>query len=428
MKPFLFARDQEHSISKLLDQKLYNDACDALSKFVGMLCMDDTFKGKQIYLPILDELVQRVGMEILEPLAAERSHKNLRHPVIVATEMYGDGGHSRIIEELVKLVGGVVILTNYFGGFDEGRKSIPPPIANLPVLTLPADTPTNNIIRLNNICNQVGSQVYVLTHQHDVVANAALSHGLSIPVFFIHASDHRVSLGPTIQNFIHVDIAPHMHEICTRFLGNKIEYWPQGVEDLGTKIFTYPLNGICTASSGSWTKFSWEGPCAYPKLVRMLLSSPGSSHFHIGELPDFSLNQIQNELQDYCIPLEKFHYIKRVKSLWQSLLDLPVNLFVGSAPMHGLRTAIEVQGAGIPIIPFLQNPDSLLYEKSFYSEQAIFWDAPEKLSAITQDVFNQHSFMAAASRRHFEETFHPKLMKEAMDHSISLHRERIDPL
>ncbi len=420
IKPFLIAEYKERLISNLLDQKRFNEACDDLSGFVNSLCFSDEFKGKQIYLPNLDDLVERIGIETLQPITTKKLLKNLRYPVIVATEMYVDGGHSRIIEELIRLRGGIVVLTNYFGGFDKTKAD--PPKANLPVLTLPVDSPTNNIIRLNNICNAVGSEVYVLTHHHDVVATAAVSCAMSIPVYFIHHSDHKVSLGPTIKNFIHVDIAPHVHEICSKFLKPKIEYWPQGVDDLGLKIFTYPLNEVCSASSGSWHKFSWEGEYAYPKIIRILLSRPGSSHFHIGILSDSLLKKIKEELKTNAIPLERFHYIGHVQSLWQALLDLPVNVFVGSCPMHGLRTAIEVQGSGVPIIPFLQSEDTLLYDKSFYNNQTVFWSSPEKLDSITQEVLNKHHFMAAASRRHYEETFHPNLMKEAIDQSILYYR------
>ena len=427
ISPFLSAKGFESHVSKLLDQKHYNSACDFLSKLVGSLSKDERFKGKQIFLPELDKLVQRISVEILEPLK-KNTKKSYGCPVIIATEMYREGGHSRIIEEIVRSRGGVVVITNYFGGIRNQASPPAQPIGDLPLLVLPADSPVNNIIRLNKICNEIASEVYLIAHHHDVVAYSALSHLTNLPVFFIHASDHRVSLGATFKNFIHVDIAPHMYDFCKKFLKEKIEYWPQGVEDHGAKFFSYPLSEICTASSGTYHKFSWEGALAYPVVVRDRLKFLDGSHFHIGQLSDSGLDMIKKELQENAISLDRFKYIGTVKSLWQTLLDSPINIFLGSAPMHGLRTAIEVQGAGIPIIPFLQPQDSLLHENNFYDEQTVFWDAPEKLGSIISDVMSKHQSLSISARNHYINTYHPDLMQKAINESIANYRENINSL
>lgn len=427
ISPFLTAKAFESHISELIDQKNYNSACDFLSKLVGSLSMDERFKGKQIFLPELDKLVQRISFEILEPLG-KKTKKNSGCPVIIATEMYREGGHSRIIEEIIRSRGGVVVITNYLGGLRDKESAPAPPIGNLPLLVLPADTPLNNIVRLNEICNEIASEVYLLAHHHDVVAYSALSNLTDSPVFFIHASDHRVSLGATFKNFIHVDIAPHMHDFCKKFLKGKIDYWPQGVEDLGAKFFSYPLSEICTASSGTYIKFSWKGPLAYPVVLRNRLKLLGGSHFHIGQLSDSALDMIKRELQENAISLDRFKYIGTVKSLWQTLLDSPINIFLGSAPMHGLRTAIEVQGAGIPIIPFLQPQDSLLHENNFYGEQTVFWDSAEKLGSIISGVISRHQSLSISARNHYIKTFHPDLMQKAINESIANYRENINSL
>jgi hypothetical protein len=423
--PFIFSPDFENFISALLDKRSYSAACDHLSGLVQKIAADSQFIGNRIYLPGMDRLLYRLGKELLQDRLTESDGRGKGIPVIVATELYIEGGHTRIIEELVAIHGdALIILTNYFGGSNRPSNVLPPAICDLPIMVLPEDTAANNIVRLNRLCKQVASHIYLLPHHHDVVANAALSHSMRVPVFFIHHSDHKASLGATMESFVHVDLVPHMHALCTKFLNRKVEYWPQGVKDRGAKHFAYPLSDVSSSSSGTSVKFAWEGPLAYPKLVRHLLASGIAHHFHIGELPTCAREQIEKELFEHSIPIERFQCLGRVRSVWQCLLELPVHLFIGSAPIHGLRTAIEVQGAGVPIIPFLQNPDNLLHEDTFYNDATEYWQSPEDIGSIVQRVLDKHHVASRSARLHYEAHFSPELMRQEIERAVSKYGTR----
>jgi hypothetical protein len=251
-----------------------------------------------------------------------------------------------------------------------------------------------------------------------VVINAALSGVRHIPLFFMHHSDHRCSLGCTVENFIHVDLADHVHSICQHFLGSRSQLWPQGVSDHGRKIFKYPLKEIISATSGASFKFTFEGPLSLPKIVCTSLSSGAQVHYHIGPLKPTQLDQIINKLTRYRINPSRFRYVESVSSVWDFLLKSDVNLFIGSGPMHGLRTAIEVQGCGIPLVPFSQSGRTLLQERQHYAPDTVFWQLPTDLGKIFEEVHKTHQKRSNQVRLHFEQNFSMHLMRNAIETSI----------
>lgn len=419
--PFVQLPEVERKVSEELSEGRYEAAASLISTWAQIIALNQNFVGKYIYLPTMDNLVKCMSEMILSGRRA-RSRKSGKVPVIVATAIYPDGGHTRIIEDFVRInPDSLLILTNYSGPLGEGEFSFSPKaIGVLPILSLPNDSAVNNIIRLNDICSNIASEVYLLNHHHDVVANAALCSNFDAPVFFIHHSDHRVCLGAANDAFVHVDMVPHMFEMCGKFLQGSVEFWPQGVNDLGEKSYQYPLESICTASSGGSVKYSWDGSLSYPLIIRKLLNSGVENHYHIGHLSDDRLHQIRSDLIADSIDLGRFKYIERVDSLWKALLDLPIHFFVGSAPVHGLRTSIEVQGAGVPILPFFQKDADLLCEKELYGDQALFWSIPNDIpEMIWQSVLN-HSFISFKTREHYLKNYSMDLMKNRIQESLLL--------
>ena len=402
----------------LINKGHYEFALTLISKKVIDFLNHKNFLGKKIYLPLLDTLIVKIHEKLFSEGSAllDNSKKSdvIKVPIILATELYSEGGHSRIVEEFFGVhPDAIIILTNSFEG--SGRVARPSKgIKNLPILVLPEDDILSNIARLNSICRKMASKIYHLGHHHDVTLNVALVN-LSIPVYFIHHSDHKPSLGNTIPSFTHVDMASHVHVQCTKLLPKEPFYWPQGVSDLGKKTFQYPIQGLISASSGNHTKFDWVGDIAYPKLVRTILANNISHHYHIGAITEEQCNAIKSELAASGIASDRFVLINSVQSLWASLIELPINCFIGSAPVHGLRTAIEVQGAGIPILPYRQDPLALfMNEAAHYNQKAMYWSTLPDLCEQIKILHSNHRLASVCSRQFYENNFSLKAMKEAM--------------
>ena len=413
----------KNSVELLMKQGDLGAAILKISQSVLEFSASVDFLGKYIYLPKIDALVEKLSESILNPIDTQIGSTEidgdklfLRRPIILATELYFEGGHSRIVEELISLFpSAIVILTNFFEGSGRPSGVMPKGLKDLPILVLPNDTAINNVVRLHRLCKTLGSRIYHLGHHHDVVLNAAISSNLDIPVYFIHHSDHKPSLGNTIKSFVHVDIVRHIHSLCSSNLDQTPIYWPQGVKDFGPKEFHYPIRDIVTASSGSHTKFSWCGDESYPIIIRKLLQNDVDMHFHVGSLEPFQQELIIAQLSEYEIDLDRMRFIGPVESLWKALLEYPVNCYIGSTLIHGLRTAIEIQGAGIPIFPYLQSVElPFMQESEHYNSEALFWSSADELCKQIQRIMLTHESASSSARKFYEANFTIADMKRAM--------------
>lgn len=408
----------DQKIKELISQGLIEDAYNLISHNVVKIAYNDRFVGKYIYTPTLDNIINEISNIVCLDDATTAESSSPKFPVILATELYKYGGHSQIVKDFKKIFpDSLVICTGFFGGIVKRQTGIVHGLDSFPMLALPISDHVLNTKRLFSILKQCASEVFMLTHHHDVVGNVACA-SLNRPVYFIHHSDHRLSLGSSNSRFRHIDIVVNMHEFCKEHSKATCIYWPQAIEDYGVKNFSYPIRDFSTATSGAANKFLWEGELAFPNVVAYILNKLSGYHYHIGALSDQQIGSIFAALENYGISRERFVYINNVSSLWKSLKELPVSLFVGSFPMHGLRTSIEVQGAGIPILPFKQPIGTVLDDTCMYPSEIGCWNSIHELSALIDKVTSQHQLFSSAARKHYEINF----SKESLIAAISMSR------
>lgn len=425
--PFLKNEQFEQRVLTLLADGNVEAACQMIAVAAERAASSGAFLGQKIYFPSLDNMVEQISRALVDNSVDRSSAGGRRIPVIIATELYVAGGHSRIVEDLVSMLpGAIVIITNFFPQRTSNPVLAPHAIGRMPVLSLPADTACGNIVRLHDLCANLASHVYLLTHHHDVVALAATAGGLACPVYFIHHSDHRPALGNTIKGVMHVDLVPHMQRFCTQHLDRPVQYWPMGIHDRGAKQFIYPLAFPATASAATWFKFAWQGEISYPAIVVDLLRSGVVRHYHFGELPPEKLKAIHNALTTNKIATDRFVYVGTVKSLWEELLKLPISVFVGSSPLHGLRTAMEVQGAGIPFCPYRQKAQTLMDESGNFDPATPTWENRAELLSCVALAFKHHKAAARRARSQYEEFFTLARMKAAIDHSHRSYQSEVE--
>ncbi len=418
MQPFLFAPDYEARILQLFNDGRLDDAGESIAELALVAALDSRLVGQQIYMPGLDALCVRLGESLRAQDTVQQKQRpdSDRIPLIVVSELYETGGHSRVVEDLKRLYDDAeVVMTGYFPAVSQRKHRLCQGLSTVDALQIPADTLSSSVRRLGRIVRSRASMVFHVAHHHDVVANAALAGADGVPVFFIHHSDHRPCLGATIPQFVHVDIAVHVWEICKQYLGERCVHWPQGVFDYGQKAFSYPLAGLFTATSGASTKFAFEGPVSLAAIIRAAFSGGAQEHFHIGDLNEAQLQAINQELLSAGVAPERLRHVPRVASLWQFLKSSPVNVFIGSAPMHGLRTAIEVQGAGIPILPYRHGNEALTQDHSHYAANALGWTSSIELRDALHAAMGGHQALATAARRKFLNSFSMERLREAIE-------------
>lgn len=84
-------------------------------------------------------------------------------------------------------------------------------------------------------------------------------------------------------------------------------------------------------------------------MIPELLSKTGGRHVHVGRLTPWALHRIRRNLKKLGVDQTRFEYVPWVPSVWDTLVEKGVDLYVASFPYGGGLTLIEAMGAGVPI-------------------------------------------------------------------------------
>jgi hypothetical protein len=391
----------------------------------------------------LDTWCQRIGAAVLEqlPLAEAGQETERSDCVILATELYRAGGHTAVIEDLVR--------TNRFGSnivvilTDVSHSADPSIITErFGSLVTGEIAPAGSLLdklrwtfaRLSALRPR---RLVLFNHHHDTVAIAAAQAVLADETVFYHHADHQLCLGVTLNHTLHVD--PHaigFHN-CRSTLGlTHNVFWPLVVDDLGVQKFTVDQRApLRTCSSGSAIKFELDYKYQYVELISQLLARTGGTHCHIGPLSEGALLKLHVGLDALGVPRDRFVHIPWVSSVWRALQVQQIDLYLASFPLGGGRVAIEVMGAGVPIVGHDCYVSSFFGGQDMFYPEAFLWETPEQLldhlAGIDRRQLEQES---RAARQHYERYHTPAMLAHAIGAGAaalpppSLRPQRGDPM
>ncbi|AMV43457.1 glycosyltransferase family 4 protein [Paraburkholderia caribensis] len=390
-------------------------ALERIQGFVRAVMFDRRSVAKVFADAVLDSLCQRMGAAVAPSLALpERAQIEDRVDcVILATELYRAGGHSAVIGDLVR--------TGRFGPrtvlmLTDTLNSADPTIADerygdlVEVEMAPAGVLLEKLHwTLSRLLVLRPRRLILFNHHYDSVAIAAAQPGIADEIVFYHHGDHQLCLGATLTHTLHVDPHPMGFYHCRGELGLTANvYWPLDVDDLGTRARTNRDSALRTCSSGSSNKFELDYKYRYADIVPQLIARTGGTHVHIGPLSESALQRIYGGLVDLAVPQGRFIHIPWVSSVWRTLQQQQIDLYLTSFPLGGGRVAIEAMGAGIPIVghdsflsPFYGGQD-MLYPEAF------LWKTPSQLLSHLEDIdFRQLERESRLARTHYER-YHTK--------------------
>jgi hypothetical protein len=334
-------------------------------------------------------------------------------PLIIATELYDLGGHSRVLEEVShELKQPVLVLTDLFRTYHRDPKlldTLRQRFAHTQLIVLP-DAPLWDKCRmLRELVLRLAprSTLFFGHHQDPIPFVGTLAAPGANRVFF-HHGDHNPGLGNTIPGLRHVDFTTSLHETCTRHLESAPQRLPLFVADQGRKTFA-PVLGrtFSVVTSGHPAKFVRSGPWALQGIVATALAAIDGSFFHIGPLADDWAGEIRAHLAANGVAPERFVTLGLVPSVWQALKTLDAAVYIGSAPVSGGRAGVEAQGCGYPVLCFKGfESGSLLADYSSYADPGgLGWADLGELTERLATVGARHAGFSTAARRFYEAEF-----------------------
>lgn len=400
--------DLIETVESHITNTAWNAALVTIREFVEAIVRNPFCNGIILTIPELDTLCQQIGNAIPHATTQQANDNTV---IYVASQLYTAGGHTAVIEDFIRAQPDKthhILITNVYNSFF--KKKIIDRFAKLPVTLHWADKWTmygkfnwlrNKWISLNP------AKVFLFNHHQDSAIIAAATPNMPGDIHYYHHIDFQLGLGKTLAHTIHIDMNPLSHTDCTKHAYRKQVYLPLTCHDEGARDVTpasFMRSGkLHTASSGSLKKFSSPYVYSYAQLVPEILKATGGKHTHIGPLDQRTLAIIKEGMRKLDIAVEQFQHIEFTKSLWRTLIQNNVDMFVTSFPIGGGRTAIEVMGSGTPVIGHVNAQSDFLSEGALLPPNTPTWRTPNELMQILATMTPALlSTAAIQSRAHYE--------------------------
>ncbi len=393
----------------------------------------------------LDELCLEIGRAAIGDASSDTSTREVS--VYVASHLAGHGGHTHVLESAVMAdatVRRVVLLTDLFNHADietlRKRFERTCEFRAAPLGPLPAKLKWLSE-QLAELCPR---NILLFNHHEDAVMIAAMANWLDrSSVFFIHHADTNLCYGAQLPGAVHVDLHNIGFECCRDHEGIKDNvYLPLSIKEkkFRDENFKFKSKGVLlTCSSGSYNKFSGRYAFQYIDLMILRFKADGGRHLHIGGIPPQELERLRSILKAADIDPDRFIHIPWVESVWTTLIERNVDLYISSFPLSGGLATVEAMGSGTPILAHRSDmsrfhggvdvmyPSVFTWRNAKEFEEAIATMTADRLasdSRVATDWFKKHHSLKVMG----EQLNHILLGKGTEVQPPALHEHKFDRL
>ncbi len=177
---------------------------------------------------------------------------------------------------------------------------------------------------------------------------------------------------------------------------------------------------MTTCTSGSLNKFNIPYAVQYRDLIPEIIKASNGYHIHIGKMTPHYLKAIKNTLVQHNINPTRFIYIPWAKSVWQTIIDKHVDIYICSFPYGGGKTAVEIMGSGTPMIVHDNYSVPLGGSHVVYPE-AYQWRYATQLIDILKNIRGDDLIKhSSLSRQHYEKFHQDNFIQEQLVKPASL--------
>ncbi|MFN3926851.1 MAG: hypothetical protein ACK4QL_05925 [Pseudanabaenaceae cyanobacterium] len=396
----------QSQINKHLADSDINSACHTLSKFVENIVLDQRATGRVFGALELDHLCQSIWNKFnsLYSFGLNQGSVQENLSVYLATELYTTGGHTAVIEDLIKFQPDrehVILLTDCFnhGNKQDVLERFNPYSVHL-IHAPVGDYLQKAVFIKDQLSSFRPSEVFLFNHYHDPVSMCVAYGHRTYRLYYYHHCDHNCALGLYLDDVVHIDPHPFGYFNCQNLNLKNVTYLPLTVtappEVSKRKFLQHGY--LITCSSGNLGKFTYPYAFSYLDEIPKILRVTHGKHIHIGHLTDELLSKIYTSLSSNSINSDKFVYIPWVKSLAQAMIDNAVDLYISSFPIGGGKATVEVMASGTPIINHLSYKTALFSGGGIVYPEALTWRYPENLyhclESVTVEILQEQSELA----------------------------------
>lgn len=396
----------------MIIEKRYNDAVVNILVGVHNSCRDPSYARKFLYYPGFDSQIEKLALALTDSCDIDPAIPLTNNTLIIASEMFQVGGHSRVIADIARAVPSpIIVLTDMLWNSrrtPDNLNWLLEEFSDFPVIPLLQTTPWEKCRALFNLTQrfQPKNILYFNHHEDPIPFIGTLGHTASKKTL-VHHCDHNPSLGNTVSGVYHVDFTDETAQACSSHLNRTTSILPLYVPDEAQKQFDYHVGQtISVVTSGADHKYARTGEFALQEIVLAALSSIGGNFYHIGNLAEEWIEEIKRYLTENQIDPTRYIPVGNVKSVWTALLKLDAHMYLASAPVGGGRAAIEAQGCGYPVV-FLPVKDqgTAIAVDSIYANKQLAWNNLTELQNLLKTVTPRLPELSVAARKMYEKSF-----------------------
>lgn len=425
-------RDTLSKINRQIENGNLHHALVLIQDYVER-CITEPLCASQVFSSrMLDHSCLMVGSKNFKSLNLEPNEKLVFRPdrkkiIYVVTRLQKSGGHSRLVLDFIRSQPDkdhIILVTELIGSTEQEFLEIPD-IKNSDNVFFKSAPKGNSLIILTwlqrNLFFSNAEHVYLFNHHQDSVAVAALVPELGLKGSFCHHGDHHLCLGVHLEHLTHIDLHPMGYHYCRNELEIENQYLPLTFEDKGlhtVKSSAFGDRGLVTATAARSNKVEIPYYVSYLDLIPRVLRATGGKHIHIGKLTPWGLRRMRSQMRKLGVSADRLVYLEWTPSVWKSLQEHDVDLYLASFPYGAGLTLIEALGAGIPVVMHNHIYSRVLSGLELAYPEAFHWSDPEKLlnhlSVLKREDLEAERVLA---RKHYDSFHRQELLKEYLQDS-----------
>jgi hypothetical protein len=375
----------------------------------------------------LDRLCLSVGREVRGVAVPRRraADASRRCHVYIVSELYREGGHTRLLEDLITAQPHADhhIIWTYGESADSNANNMAEVLrVKEPAFALHAlrGKPVERIRTAFALLNTLSPDVLVhLGHPNDPIAIALMQPDIARRRLLIHHCDCSFALGRSLNGTVHVALGRHFQDFVRREWGLKAVHLPLTcAEPVAARSAGRASDRpLLTVTSGSWSKFDLNRQLSYLDVLTARFAEREGAHVHIGSLLAEQKRRIERHLEKLS-SRERFAHREHVPHLATALRELAPSVYIDSYPIGGGRAIVEAMAAGLPICAARHDPT--LDSSSFCYPECFSWTHPTRLRTILAELdpttLERH---ADLSRRYFERNHSQRVFKQRLQALVS---------
>jgi hypothetical protein len=377
---------------------------------------------------LLDDYCQAVGAINWRRICTNAKTKSAdgesNTVVYLASRLYATGGHTAVLADLIRLgpsARSIILISGTAGTTDHA--ALLHRFKGNAQVSFEYAPRGSRLKKLNwlqlKLLDLSPDTVWLFNHCQDSVAVAAVQPDAGYRLRYYHHGDHQLCLGVHLDYADHIDPHPMGFHNCRESLGiSNNRYLPLVVADQGKRqvqVERTPNFRLTTCTAARPNKIEVPYFISYADVLPELLHASGGRHIHIGPLSPLNLLRIRRGIRKRGLPETSFVYIPYVQSVWHTLHEYRVDLYVASFPYGGARTLIEAMGAGVAVALHLHCHSRLLSTFDMAFEGALLWRDPQELYTHLRET-NPETLqqLGKAARRKYEEGYREEMLADAL--------------